>query len=309
MAGKASTPPPALLRPATDATIRNMSPQGVNILHITTNDHGAIFDDLIELLTDTLEQIGHAVQRTTTHFDRSRLNLLVGHTAFLKKEAFDSIRQSGAKYLIFQMETLDERSGAAGPSPAYMEVLAHANQVWDYSRKNLEYLATHGCRDTQYIPIGYSPRLERITHAQNKDIDVLFYGTGNARRLQILDALRARGVRVEAVFRAYGQPRDQAIARSKIVLNLHKFDHSELEQVRISYLLNNRCFVISEPAPGNPWGDGVVFSDYDKLVDCCVNYLRPEMAARRSQIAETGYANLKSLPMAAGMRSALDRLG
>ncbi len=285
-----------------------MPAPAINILHITTNEHTAIFDDLLELLTDTLEQLGHAVQRTTTHFDRSRINILVGHTAALEKEAYDSIRSSGAKYIIFQMETLTDRPGIPRPSQAYLDVLSHANQVWDYSKNNLAFLAARGCRDLQFIPLGYSRRLERIAHAEQKDMDVLFYGAGNARRLKIVDALRARGLRVDAFFKAYGSARDQAIARARIVLNLHKFDHSELEQVRISYLLNNRVFVISESAEGNPWGDGVVFSDYDKIVDCCVESAQPGKDAARVEIATKGYEALKSLPIGASLEAALARI-
>jgi hypothetical protein len=285
-----------------------MPAAGFNILHVTTNEHAAIFDDLIDLLTDALEQLGHSVQRTTTHFDRSRINLLVGHTAALEKGAYDSIRASGARYIIFQMETLTPPPGIPAPSAPYLEALAHANQVWDYSQNNLDFLATQGCRDLQYIPLGYSRLLERVPQAASKDIDVLFYGAGNARRVNIIDALRARGLRVEAFFKAYGPTRDHLISRSKIVLNVHKFDHSELEQVRISYLLNNRAFVISESALGNPWDNGVVFSDYDKIADCCYEFAQPGSDSRRHEIAEKGYSALKCLPMGESLRSSIARI-
>ena len=273
------------------------------------NEHAAIFDDLIVLLTDTLEQLGHSVQLATAHLDTSRVNLLLGHTAFLEQEAYDSIRHGGAKFVIFQMETLTDRAGVPRVSEAYLDILSRANQVWDFSKNNVAYLAARGCRDAQYIPLGYSSRLERVVRPAQKETDVLFYGTGNARRVRIVEALRARGLRVEAVFRAYGAVRDEAIGRSKIVLNIHSFDGSELEQVRISYLLNNRCFVISESAEGNPWGNGVVFCEYDKLVECCAEYARPTMEARRSEIAGMGYEALKALPMGESLRSAMERIG
>jgi hypothetical protein len=98
------------------------------------------------------------------------------------------------------------------------------------------------------------------------------------------------------------------IARSKIILNLHQFDTTQLEQVRISYLLNNRCFVISESAEDNPYQDGVIFSDYDKIVDCCLSYLRSQADAARADVAERGYARLQAIPFLASLQAAMKLL-
>jgi hypothetical protein len=177
----------------------------------------------------------------------------------------------------------------------------------NYSLKNVAFLAAQGCRNAQYVPLGYSRRLERIVQASEKNFDICFYGARNHRRALILDALAAR-VRVVSNFGIYGAARDHAIARSKIILNLHQFDISQLEQVRVSYLLNNRCFVISESSEGNPYQDGLVFSEYDNIVDCCVSYLRPEMDSERARFADAGYLKLREIPMVANIRSELELL-
>ncbi len=279
----------------------------INIVHTVMNEHGGIFGDVIELLIDCFEQLGVKVHQSTNHFVNRTLNVVVGHTAFLNKATFEAIRRSGYRYVIFQMEALDERIGLAPEVPIYLEFLRHAPRVWDYSSKNISFLAAQGCQNTQYIPLGYSRRLERIVHSPVKDIDILFYGANNPRRGKVLDALAARA-RLQVLFASYGEHRDQAIARSKIVLNVHQFDTSQLEQVRLSYLLNNRCFVVSESSEGNPYSDGVVFSDYDKIVDCCISYLRPEMDAERARIAEAGYARLREIPIVANIRAELEQL-
>lgn len=285
-----------------------MSVQDVNIVHIVINEDGAVFDELIELITDCLEQLGHSVRRSTNTFDANRLNLLIGHTAFLKEKDYHTLRGFGSPYVVFQMEALHERAGFAPDRALYLQFLTQASQVWDYAPENLPFLEAHGCRNTQYVPLGYSKRLERIEHAPLKDIDVLFYGTVTPRRQRVVELLRARGVGVEAVT-GYGPQRDAAIARSKIVLNLHQFETTQLEQVRISYLLNNRCFVVSESAQSNPYGEGVFFSNYDNIVDCCIGYLRSEMESRRAEIADAGYAILKAIPTVTRLRTALKRLG
>ena len=43
------------------------------------------------------------------------------------------------------------------------------------------------------------------------------------------------------------QKRDYILNRSKIVLNINYYDNSVLETARLSYLIANKAFVISEP--------------------------------------------------------------
>lgn len=162
--------------------------------------------------------------------------------------------------------------------------------VWDYSPVNIEQLKQLGVSDIQLMPVGYVPELTRISPT-DEDIDVLFYGSINDRRQQVLNALRARGVNVQTIFGVYGQERDALIARSKIVLNMHFYEAKVFEIVRVSYLLANRRFVISErgcdPAEEGIFAPGVIFADYDQLVDTCLEYLaRP---AERKQVAEAGF--------------------
>jgi hypothetical protein len=279
----------------------------INIVHTVVNEHGRIFDDVIELLIDCLEGLGRKVQRSVNHFDTKKLNLVVGHTAFLNKSAFEEIVRSKCSFVIFQMEALDERMGLGPQFPDYLEFLKLAPRVWDYSSTNVAFLSAKGCGNARYMPLGYSPRLERITHALVKDFDIIFYGTANQRRGLVLESLSSR-CQLRVGFGAYGNDRDQVIARSKIVLNLHQFETAQLEQVRISYLLNNRCFVVSEMSENNPYSDGLVFRNYDQIAECCLEYLRPEMEAERKRIAEMGYAKLREIPMVENIRTELDLL-
>ena len=283
-----------------------MENRHINIVHAVINEHGPIFADLIELLTDNLQLGGYPVSHSTNKIIQDKLNIIVGHTFVLRREDFTAIRNAGAPYIVLQMEALDELDGFKQRIPDYMDFLKSCRQVWDYSPTNVKYLKDRGCPDVRQIPIGYSSRLERIVHAETKDIDVFFYGSMTARRQNILAQFKDRGAQVFGVFRAYGPERDKMIARSKIVLNLHQFDLPHLEEVRIAYLLNNHCFVLSETSDYNPYGEGVVFSDYDSIVDCGLSYLQTNMQVERERIAEIGYSAIKKIPTMEHMRSALE---
>jgi hypothetical protein len=123
-----------------------------------------------------------------------------------------------------------------------------------------------------YLPVGYHEKLELIEQRQEKDIDVLFYGCVNERRKKVLDELA--GTKLVVLFGKYGKERDELIARSKIILNIHFYERKILEVVRISYLLNNGCFVVSEESEINPYSDvKITIGPYGDLANICRHYL------------------------------------
>ncbi len=155
-----------------------------------------------------------------------------------------------------------------------------------------------------HVPVGYVPALTRIPPAPMPDIDVLFIGSLVARRIQILQALERQGARVVAVYGRYGRERDDLIARAKIVLNIHFHPAKVFEIVRVSYLLANRRFVVSESGSDatveGAFAGGVVFAEYDRLVETCLAYLRDE-AARR-EIAARGFSIMSAVSEAELLR-------
>ena len=182
--------------------------------------------------------------------------------------------------------------------------------VWDYSQSNIEQLTKVGITHVQHVPIGYVPQLTRIPQAY-EDIDVLFFGSINERRGRIIQSLRDYGLKTEAVFGVYGHERDKLIARSKIVLNMHFYEAKVFEIVRVSYLLANRRFVVSErgcdPAEEAAFSAAVVFADYDELAKTCLDFiLRPE---DRKRIAAAGFDLMVQNPETVYLQSALQSFG
>jgi hypothetical protein len=282
-------------------------PPRINLVRAMTlggQIHRAIFDEVMVTLVDALLSLGIVVGRSANELAAGQLNLLVGETAFLGAEAVRFICGSALPFIVFQMEALDPVIGYTAERPLYFQLMRHAQQIWDYSEINLRLLRSMNYPKVQRIDLGYTPSLQRIVHEPVRDIDMLFYGSVNDRRRRILEGIVATGAKVRVEFFCYGAQRDALIGRSKIVLNLHQFDTRHLEQVRISYLLNNGCFVISEAADENPYGDGVVYGEAEALAELCHRYLAPEMSSERMRISGIGYERLKSLSTARSIASA-----
>jgi hypothetical protein len=190
-------------------------------------------------------------------------------------------------------------------TPDYIRRLRD-HEVWDYHAENIAALALHGIT-ARLVPVGYVSELERIPAAEVEDIDVLFYGSVNDRRRLILTSLESRGVRVVGLFDAYGEDRDDQIARAKIVINVHFYPTQLFEIVRVSYLLTNRKCVVSEaPVPAD-LAEGVASTTYANIVDMCRFLLDDDLA--RKSIAAKGHAIMQARPEAEYLRQALDTLG
>ena len=162
-------------------------------------------------------------------------------------------------------------------------------QVWDYSTENVRRLTALGAQSVQYVSLGYVPELARIPHLSD-EIDVLFYGSVNPRRQQVIDQLKARGLNVVVLFGAYGEERDRAIARAKVVLIVHYYEAKIFEIVRAAYLLSNRKAVVAEGGTDTfvepELREALCAVPYDQLVDACVELVRDQ--ARRSALEERG---------------------
>jgi len=92
-----------------------------------------------------------------------------------------------------------------------------------------------------------------------------------------------------------GPTRDELIARSKVVLNVHSFESPIFEQVRVSHLLNNGRCVVTEDSPYNPYREMAVTTTYDQIVDRCIELLSND--AERERLAGEGARRFAAMPM------------
>jgi len=264
--------------------------------------HSLALWEVCQLLAGSIESLGGRFGIQVNTVDPEAVNIVVGYH-LLGPKVKDHF--AGRRVIVYQLEQLSDREGWF--TPERETLLRSAWAVWDYSPENVDFLRARGIERVGLLPIGYHRCLEKIRHRDDaeKDIDVLFYGAVNDRRAAVIRQIQSR-LRTECLFGVYGADRDAYIARSRIVLNVHFYQAQILEQVRLAYLLNNRCFVISEEAAANPYDGGVVFGPLAELPELCRQYAAcPE---ERRKIAEQGYRTLQQQPMVDHLRRALAEL-
>ena len=245
-----------------------------------------IFRELLFLLRSALTSLGHDCVIKANQLDPERINIIIGYH-LLKHD--DSL--SAYRYIPYQLEQLGAEGGWYSENAR--RILEGALDVWDYSLENIGFLAEKGI-EAKFLPVGYHEDLEIIDQAAEKDIDVLFYGSINERRQEILDRLgKIPGARIANLSAIYGKERDEYIARSRIVLNMHYYETAILEQVRVSFLLNNGSFVVSEEPADNPY-EGVPLTSvpYEKLAESCRHFL--EHPEKIEQLRTATYEEFKS---------------
>ncbi len=183
--------------------------------------------------------------------------------------------------------------------------LLKQREVWDYSRQNIKTLKELGI-EAKYCGIGYAPELTNIPKC-NQDIDVLFYGSINERRMKVCNEL-AKHCNVHVAYDKYGEERDKLIARAKVVLNIHFYPSKVFEIVRCSYLFANRKCVVSEYGSDAeleyPFDEqGVRFSEYENLISECLYLLRGD--EDRQKIADDGFKKFSSMKQSNYLQSVL----
>lgn len=256
--------------------------------------HGAVFHDVADALVHALQDLGSPARLVRGLPDESDGETLVLGTNLLAADPrlADRLHPDA---ILYNLEQIEPGSPWCGPS---LVGLLARHRVVDYSRQNIGRLGELGLHDVGLLEIGHHPVLERIDAEAEEPIDVLFYGSLNERRAEVLHELDRRGVRVHHAFGLYGAARDALIAQSKVVLNLHHFDAKVFEVVRVSYLLANGRFVVSETGGDAeieaPYRDALAFADYDELADVCEQFVANPAA--RSTVAARGQATMRDRP-------------
>jgi hypothetical protein len=263
--------------------------------------HTDAFIELAELLMHSIIDLGETAQITeNTVLNDGAKNIIIG-CHLLAKSAADSC-PSNSIVLNTEQVHMDQT--------CWSEIIyfwVSRFETWDYSELNMERLREVSNMPIKHLSIGFQRHLAKIPNNASKDIDVLFYGSVNERRANIINALLAKGVNVKPVFGVYGSERDELIARSKIILNLHFYDSKIFEIVRVFYLMTNRKAILCEVSPDTnmpaAYESGIYKAPYESLVDSCLELLSNEK--KIMEVEENAFNCISKLPQAEIMRSLL----
>jgi len=276
-----------------------------NICKIAINDFHHLFDDLASSVAASLGDLGHECSMNINEMRSDAINILIGSIIFDELLIASTLNHP---YIVYQMEILDDQLGHLKNHPNYLSFLSRAQSIWEYSPKNIAYLKSKGLNNVEYVPPGYHPICEKVTWRNSPHkFDFLFIGSLSRRRVTFLEGLIKRGYAVGAITdanKAFGAQRDQVIADSKVVLNIHCFeDLNNLETVRISYLLANRAVVVSESSDHDPYQGAIEYAKYEALEDRCISVLNDALSLDiRSR---NGYLAIKNIDMPNLIRQAL----
>ena len=165
----------------------------------------------------------------------------------------------------------------------YRTALRKANCVWEFSKSTVDYLQM-ACIKAVYAPLGRSS-FSISTPVVSEDIDVLFFGSMNDRRQKFITALQAVGLVVYTTSNVFGDARDNLIQRSKLVANIHYYEKSVTEQLRIIPCLARGKLVISENSV-----DQLPIAEYagsiSEFVSVCQEWLAQSSDVRRQRALE-----------------------
>jgi O-methyltransferase len=246
------------------------------------------YQDNILLFSLCFDELGIEFKTSYKELSGEHCNILFQPTA--TPEFCEYAR--GFSYIPFQMEQLVLPMLNSVVKPDYLKLLKNADFIWDYNQANINYLNSLGINNALYLPLGFHEKMHILDFDKEKELDILFYGSLTRRRIDILNTLSKKGFKTKALSDVFGRERNSYIEKAKIIINIHHYKDALLEEHRLSFLLNNHCFVISESVE-QPFAEyyktGVSFCAYDELVETCEFYLKPEKEFSRKQIAEKGY--------------------
>ncbi len=249
---------------------------------------------------------------TVNNFDASAINI-VAMTHLLSEADIKTIMDAGLKYICIQTEALFPGSGETRVMSAFQgdqfekkcrRFYEQALSIWEPYDSNRELLALFDIPSERLkkLSFGFHEKLIDIEHRspEKKDIDVLFFGSVSPRRQAILQALSQR-FRVTGLLDAPAAFRNDLIARARLNLNIHNSDQfRHLSLTRATYLLNNRCLLLSETSDTHPELRSLILeADYQQLVAACETTLaRSDL----EQLVEHSFARFQQMPMTECLR-------
>lgn len=223
----------------------------------------------------------------------------LGHTAILVEKintdddyiyilyCAATLREFPRVYIVYQTEI----KYSHWFNDRYLRIIRKAKAIWEYSKGNID-VYKHINNHVSIVTPGVSEQPKKV-----KTIPFLFYGyiNGSQRRIKIIEQLR-RTLPMKVVTNSFGGNMSDILRQTKVVINVHYYDHSQLEVFRLNEALSHGCHVVSEGSDDK----------YKGLVDFSPSYRLAESA--QSVVNVDFKKDLKCLDNLEELRKAIGRL-
>lgn len=272
----------------------------VTVVSPPNNPHSAAFHEVAESLHYGLLALGHDSILTTQGSLPNRQHIVLGSNLLPRHPI--TIASNAILYNLEQVEI-----GGEWFTPELIDIFKR-HVIWDYCTQNATLLSGEGIKVANILPIGYVKELTRIQHITEPDIDIAFFGRASARRQAAINQMLSLGLRVAAGTGIYGKERDAIISRSRLMINIHYYNAKVLEITRISYLMANRCAVLSEysadPKLDAEFSGAIAFADYGNLAQRARELI--DAPDERRELAQRGFDFIRTRQTMDYLRTALD---
>ncbi len=244
--------------------------------------HSSCFDDLSSLLCFGIIDAGYKCTLSTNKLNGDCINIIIGSHLLSEKDIIILNRALDRKKIIY-LNTEQLNYTRVEWLKTITSIASKKNVLWDYSKSNINYLKKYNPNiEVLFLKIGYNKNLQKIKikNYEERNIDFLFYGSTNKRRVEILNSLIHNGVKLKQVFGVYGKELDEIISDSKFVLNLHYYESKILESIRLFYLITNKIPILTEisdkTVDDQDFKDFTYHAKYENLTDKCIELLNSD---------------------------------
>lgn len=267
-----------------------------------------VFSEIALCLRDQLLAAGYEAEHLVNQIDADGVSIVFVPTDDWRS-AVGHLDPSRA--VLFNMEQLG--SDSPWSSAGYAQALAGWT-VADYNTANVEWLrqANGPAQRVHEVPIVPGASVVFVHEPDEPPtVDVLFFGSPNARRERIFEQLRAAGLSVEVVSGAYGWELTPALQRARLVLHVHYYETRLFPIARMLQPVASAVPIVCETSlcPAlNDWSDsGIVFADYDRLATACVDLLA--QPARQLDAVRRNLRHARRIDTTTPLRALIAELG
>lgn len=192
---------------------------------------------------DTIDSLRNEFKDDTTNDV-----IVCGAHDFSRSQSIDALKKKYSRVIVFNQEPLTATQRQF-MHKGYFTWLKQADEVWDYDEQNIEVLKL--IRPDVKLHILKPYKDWSVYKSVEKDIDILFYGSMNEHRAKILNELKKK-YKVAIIQTWDGRVLDSYIMRSKVLLNLHYYYESSMqEQARMIRWIGSPCRIVSEKSHKN----------------------------------------------------------